>query len=290
MLLISILDAVDGSSTASLADLSANQRLNALDTNQCGLARSYITVLFTRKKHWLGPMTPGTEKSANCQDASSPQILVWDLLVRVGHWLLAVLFFVAYLTEDDLLTIHSWAGYGVGIYVIVRVIWGFVGPKHARFSDFAYGPASAAQYLKELILFQAKRCLGHSPAGALMVFALLICLALTTVTGITLLAIEENTGPLASWLGRGIALEKTLPDLALITVTARASENEEERDEERGENNNEEGNEALEEMHEFISNLTLLLIILHIVGVMLTSIIHRENLVRAMFTGYKRAE
>ena len=117
-------------------------------------------------------MSLGTDEAANRQ-TNGTQVLVWDLLVRVGHWLLVVLFFVAYFTEDDLLTIHSWAGYGVGIYLIVRIVWGFVGPKHARFSDFAYGPTRAAQYLKDLILFQSKRYLGHTPAGALMIFTLL---------------------------------------------------------------------------------------------------------------------
>ncbi len=237
-------------------------------------------------------MPLGTDETANHQTNAS-QVLVWDLLVRVGHWLLVVLFFVAYFTEDDLLTIHSWAGYGVGIYVIVRVIWGFVGSKHARFSDFAYGPRRAAQYLKDLILLQSKRYLGHTPAGALMIFALLICLALTTVTGIALLAVEENAGPLAPWLGRAAAVEKTLPDLPLFAVSARASEDEEDRnDKERydeyREKNDDDGAEALEEMHEFISNLTLFLVLLHIVGVTLTSIIHRENLIRSMITGCKR--
>jgi cytochrome b len=232
----------------------------------------------------------GTDEATNHQYANTPEVLVWDLLVRIGHWLLVVLFFVAYFTDDDLLTLHSWAGYGVGIYVIVRVIWGFVGPKHARFSDFAYGPVRAAHYLKDLMLFQATRYIGHSPAGAVMVFALLICLALTTVTGIALLAVEENAGPLAPWLGRGVALARTMPDLALFVATARASEDEEKRDEEDGENSEAEGAEALEEIHEFISNLTLILVIVHIAGVVLTSIVHRENLVRAMIAGRKRAE
>ena len=125
--------------------------------------------------------------------------------------------------------------------------------------------------------------------GAVMIFALLTCLALTTVTGVALLAVEENAGPLAPWLGRA-AVEKTLPNLAEFTVPARASENDEEKDDEHEENNDEDGGEALEEIHEFISNVTLFLVLLHIVGVTLTSIIHRENLVRAMITGYKRNE
>lgn len=217
------------------------------------------------------------------------QVYVWDLLVRIGHWLLVVLFIVAYFTEEDLLILHSWAGYGIGIYVIARVIWGFVGPKHARFTDFAYGPSRAAHYVRELIFFRAKRYIGHSPAGGVMVFAFLFCLSMTTLTGIALLAIDENAGPLASWLGRGAVTEKTMPGPALFIAPARASEDEKEGDD-NGENREEGSAEVLEEIHELMSNLTLLLVIMHIVGVVLTSIVHRENLVHAMITGLKRAE
>ncbi len=216
--------------------------------------------------------------SSDTDPADSPQVLVWDLLVRIGHWLLVLLFFVAYFTEDDLLVLHAWAGYGVGIYVIVRVIWGFVGSKYARFTDFAYGPAEAARYLKDLIHFQAKRYLGHSPAGALMVFALLISLAATTTTGIAVLAVEENAGPLAPLFAR---------DVTPATATARAAEDEEERDEANGEPRFD--GDALEEIHEFFSNLTLLLVIAHIAGVLLASMVHKENLARAMVSGRKRA-
>ena len=235
-------------------------------------------------------MALGTEKFSNHQDSSSFQISVWDLLVRIGHWLLVLFFFVAYFTEDDLLIIHSWAGYCVGVYVVFRVIWGFVGPKHARFADFAYGPVKAVRYLKELMLFQAKRYIGHSPAGGLMVFALLISLTATTVTGAALLAVEENAGPLAPWLGRGAALEETMKGLALFAAPARASEDENERGEDHNKNSDEEKGETLEETHEFFSNLTLLLIIMHIGGVVFASLVHKENLVRAMITGHKRLE
>ena len=235
-------------------------------------------------------MALGIEKFANYQRNGSIQTFVWDLLVRIGHWLLVLFFFIAYFTEDDLLTIHSWAGYGVGVYVVIRVIWGFVGTKHARFADFAYGPAKAVRYLKELILFQAKRYIGHSPAGGLMVFALLISLTATTVTGVALLAVEENTGPLAPWLGGGAALEETMKGLGLFAAPVRASEDEDERDEDHDKNSNEKKDEILEEAHEFFSNVTLLLIIMHIAGVVLASVIHKENLVRAMVTGHKRLE
>lgn len=239
-------------------------------------------------------MTAETEKSADLGGAAPSQVVVWDPLVRVGHWLLVVFFFVAYFTEDDLLTIHSWAGYGVGAYLVIRVIWGFVGPQHARFADFGYGPARALAYLTDLIRYKAKRYIGHSPAGGLMVFALLLSLAATTVSGIALLAVEENAGPLAPWLGRGTALEATAPGSGSLAAVDHESGGEDEDEEDndnddRGENNEQE-TEILEEIHEVFSNLTLALVILHVAGVALASFVHKENLARAMVTGRKRPE
>lgn len=238
---------------------------------------------------------PAMMKEAGAhEDTVSPQVPVWDLVVRVGHWLLVLLFFVAWFTDDDLLSLHSWAGYGIGLYIVVRIIWGFVGSKHARFSDFAYGPAKAALYLKELISFRAKRYIGHSPAGGLMVYALLASLAATTVTGVALLAVEENAGPMASWLGRQTRLEETVQRPGLLGAPFSASEDEDDRDENHNdnnhENNDEDQEEALEEIHEFFSNLTLLLIIIHIAGVVLASVVHKENLALSMVTGRKRSK
>lgn len=235
-------------------------------------------------------MAAETERSTNLRGDSTSQVVVWDLLVRTGHWLLVLFFFVAYFTEDDLLTIHSWAGYGVGVYIVVRVIWGFIGPRYARFADFAYGPAKAALYMKDLMLFQARRYIGHSPAGGFMVFVLLFSLTATTITGMALLAVEENAGPFAPWLGHEAALEKTMPGLGSLAAPARASEDEDEGDEDDDENDDEEKGEVLEEIHEFFSNLTLALIIMHIAGVALASVVHKENLARAMVTGRKRPE
>ena len=61
--------------------------------------------------------------------------------MRLFHWTLVVAFTVAYLTDEDRLTVHVWAGYLVGGLIVARVIWGFVGPVHARFSDFLSTPA-----------------------------------------------------------------------------------------------------------------------------------------------------
>jgi cytochrome b len=179
------------------------------------------------------------------------QIYVWDLFVRLFHWTLVVAFTVAYLTEDDLLGVHVWAGYIVGALVVGRVIWGFVGPAHARFSDFIYAPLTTLAYARDLVLFRAERHLGHSPGGGAMVLLLLVFLTATVVTGLVVYGGEQQAGPLA-----GMFTKPT------------------------GEN--------VEELHELFANITLALVFAHIAAVVFASFVHRENLVRAMITGYKR--
>ena len=178
------------------------------------------------------------------------QVYVWDPLVRIFHWSLVVAFTIAYLVEEPL-TVHVWAGYIVGLLVLARMIWGFLGPDHARFSDFAYSPAAALAYLRDMIASRAKRYLGHSPGGAFMVFALLVFLAATVVTGLIVYGGEQQAGPLAGMFSKDTG-------------------------------------EAVEESHELFANITLALVFFHLVGVALASFGHHENLVRAMITGYKR--
>lgn len=204
---------------------------------------------------------------------------VWDFFVRVFHWTVAVAFFVAYFTEDDLLTLHVWAGYTIGVFVILRVVWGFIGPKHARFSDFIYRPFKVWSYAINLITFRAKRYLGHSPAGGAMVLALLIGLSATVWTGLELYAVEENAGPLAA-VSTGTETGPRDASKLLVYVSEHAERNEHEG----------EGEEFWEMLHEALANLTFALVILHIVGVLLASVVHRENLAKAMITGRKRPE
>ena len=180
-------------------------------------------------------------------------IKVWDILVRIFHWSLVLFFSIAYISggEDEWLSIHSYAGYTIIAIVLLRVLWGFVGTKYARFSNFVTGPQKALNYLKEEISGDAKRYLGHNPAGGLMVITLLISLVVTVISGMAIIA-TDGEGPLAT------------------TFIASFS------------------GDWLEEIHEIFTTLILLLVLTHIAGVIFSSLLQEENLVKAMITGKKQ--
>jgi cytochrome b len=222
-------------------------------------------------------------------------IRVWDLVVRAGHWSLVIGFFVAYIAEDDFMTIHVWAGYVVAVVVLIRLVWGFIGSKHARFSDFIYSPGAVLGYLRELITNSGKHYMGHNPAAGAMVIALLIGLIGTVASGMVLYAVEENKGPLS-----GLVTASTAPVLAFPRVIngAYADDDDDDRDdhetgehrrehhgEKQGEHNED---EFWEEVHEIFANLTLLLVVFHVAGVLFSSYVHDENLIKSMISGNKR--
>lgn len=205
----------------------------------------------------------------NAATAPQGQAKVWDLFVRAFHWTLVAAFAVAYVTEDEAMALHVWAGYLVGGLVLARVVWGFVGPRHARFSDFVCGPIAAWRYLIDLILFRARRHMGHSPAGGVMALMLMAGCLVTVWTGMELYAAEKGKGPLA-W------------DVPAVVAPARAD------DDDRGGREHGDGG-VWEELHETLAHLTFLLVLVHVGGVILASVVHKENLTRAMVTGRKRA-
>lgn len=182
------------------------------------------------------------------------EVRVWDPFVRVFHWLLVLLFTLAYVTGEDWLSLHVNAGYAVFGLVLLRVLWGVVGTPHARFGDFVFRPSTVVAYVKDTLALRARRYLGHNPAGGAMIVLMLVSLVLLSVSGFAVYGIEKGAGPLAMLGGSGEALE-----------------------------------EAFEEVHEFFANFMVLLVIVHVAGVIAESLIHRENLVKAMLTGRKRA-
>ncbi len=167
-------------------------------------------------------------------------VLVWDRFVRLFHWALLLLILLTFFSHGGLLSVHRFAGYAIGGLIAARLVWGFVGPPHARFVSFVPTPRSLAQYLAKSFRGKAPRSLGHNPAGGAMVVALLIVLISLTATGVML---DTNSyrdyRPLHAW-------------------------------------------------HDGLSDVLLVLALIHVLGVLFTSVRDRENLVLAMLTGRKR--
>ena len=131
---------------------------------------------------------------------NTQEIKVWDPLVRLFHWTLVLAFAIAYVTEEELLDLHVFAGYVILGLIGFRLVWGVIGTRHARFSDFVYSPATIRQFLKDTLALRAKRYIGHNPAGGAMIILMIISLLLTSVTGLATYGTEEQAGPLANWL------------------------------------------------------------------------------------------
>jgi len=182
-------------------------------------------------------------------------VKVWDPFIRIFHWTLVAAFTVAYLTEDEFENIHVYAGYTIGALLVFRLIWGVIGTPHARFRDFIRPPSEIWAYLKSMVSRHPRHYLGHNPAGGAMVIALLVSLLITVGSGLATYG-AEGSGPIAPWFWHlGVELE-----------------------------------EAFEEVHEFFANLTVVLVVVHIAGVVISSRLHRENLIGAMITGRKQAK
>ena len=110
-------------------------------------------------------------------------VLVWDPLVRVFHWSLVVAFFGAYLLGDDGGAVHQAFGFSAVGLVTLRLLWGFVGSPHARFSSFVPSKGVLLRYLKDVFAHKEARYVGHNPAGAAMIVALLAAIIATGTSG-----------------------------------------------------------------------------------------------------------
>jgi cytochrome b len=167
------------------------------------------------------------------------RILVWDLPLRVFHWLLAISFAGALLTAESerVRDIHVLLGYTVVGLLGFRILWGFLGTRHARWSSFAYGPKAVLAYLRSLLTREPAHYVGHNPAGSWVIYALV---ALGLVTGISGYGVYADVG--GKWI---------------------------------------------ESLHEGAADAMLALVLVHVAGVVVSSLAHGENLVAAMLTGRK---
>jgi cytochrome b len=171
--------------------------------------------------------------------ATERRILVWDLPVRLGHWLMAGGFALAWLTgeSEEWRLVHVVAGGIVVGAAAFRLLWGFVGSRYARFSDFVRPPLAARDYLESLVRAAPQHHVGHNPAGGWAI-VLLLCLGLLAGA--------------SGWL-----------------------------------NYQEIGGKWLEEIHEGVTSAMLAVVCIHLAGVIVGSLVHRQNLPRSMVTGLK---
>ena len=168
-------------------------------------------------------------------------VKVWDWPLRLFHWSLAVSVLVAWFTANVLDTVHEVAGYTVLGLIVFRLAWGFIGTRYSRFRSFIRPPWVVLRYLRQLMRGRPGRYLGLNPAGAAMAVAILVLLAVSTISG---------------WM----------------QITERFF-----------------GVEWVEHMHTYSSHLVVILAIVHVLSVLLMCVLQKENLVRAMIDGRKRA-
>ncbi len=212
-------------------------------------------------------------------------VVVWDLFIRIFHWSLLLLFFVAYATGDHKGPFHRYVGYAVLLLVIARIWWGFWGTKHALFSDFICSPAKGLNYLKELVIGKPKHYIGHNPAAAWMILLLLTGSLVTCLTGYAAHTVKKGMNSLGS--GNTIS----------IVARAYADDDTNERHERKhkkragyaGREKDDENYSVWSEIHEISAQVVLILICLHIIGVAISSKMHNENLTKSMITGKKIA-
>jgi len=166
-------------------------------------------------------------------------IKVWDPFIRIFHWSLAISFLLEWLVAGSFKTFHMYLGYFIGFLVLLRVTWGFIGPKYAKFNNFIYSKEIIINYLKSILTGKSERYIGHNPLGGLNILILLILILSTGLTG---------------WM--------QTQDIFW-------------------------GNSLIQGLHSLTGNSIWFFVALHLLGVVFSSILHKENLVKAMITGKK---
>ncbi len=179
--------------------------------------------------------------------------LVWDLPVRLFHWLLVLSMIASYVTAKigfDAMEIHRYLGYWTIGLVVFRILWGFVGPKHARFSSFVRGPAGIWRYAKALGAGTMIESAGHNPLGGLSVILLLALVAFQAGTGLFATDDVVWTGPYYNAVSEGWA-------------------------------------ERITGWHKMNFNFILAAVALHLMAIAFYFLVKKQNLVGAMVHGKK---
>ncbi|MBK5102755.1 MAG: cytochrome b/b6 domain-containing protein [Burkholderiales bacterium] len=181
------------------------------------------------------------------------KILVWDLPLRLFHWLLVALVVVSVISANiggNAMQIHLLSGYTVLALLLFRILWGFFGSTHARFASFVRSPVSAFAYLRSLRRGEASQHLGHNPAGAWSVIVMLTVLLVQASTGLFANDDIATEGPLAKLLSKDLS-------------------------------------DRITGIHHLNIKLLYALIALHLSAVAFYVLGKHENLVKPMITGFK---
>jgi len=181
--------------------------------------------------------------------------LVWDLPLRLFHWLFALSIAASWATGKagfDWMQYHFYLGYFMIGLLVFRFVWGFVGPRHARFSSFLERPGAVMKYARGLFDPNSHPSVGHNPLGGLMVIVMLLLLVTQVSTGLFATDAVIWTGPYYP------------------SVSAHTSS-------------------LLSSIHSINFNFILAAAGLHILAIAYYRVHKKQNLVSAMFTGYKPA-
>ncbi len=177
---------------------------------------------------------------------------VWDLPIRLFHWLLVVAVVAAYVTRRiDRMDLHILCGYAVMALVLFRLVWGFIGSDTARFTFFLKSPLAALRHLAHFARREPDREIGHNAAGGWMVLLLLLVLAIQVGTGLFASDGPFARGPLASHVSDALS-------------------------------------DRLSGLHELNFTVLQILVGLHVLAVIAYAVVKRHDLVRPMLTGKKR--
>lgn len=185
---------------------------------------------------------------------SVSSVRLWDLPVRLFHVLLITLITLQYASgEFGLLNMnwHFYLGYATLALILFRILWGFFGSDTARFVNFVRGPRAIVQYMRGLFSTNSQTVIGHNPLGGWSVIAMLICIAIQSITGLFTTDDISEYGPLA---------EKVSTSMV----------------------------EVMTRVHHLGQKFLITLIILHLLAIIFYRVFKKENLIWPMITGNKR--
>jgi cytochrome b len=199
-------------------------------------------------------MNPDPKQVPTATPRHDGSIMVWDIPTRLFHWLLLILVIVSFITGYTgglWMQYHVWSGCSILGLLVFRLVWGFVGGRHARFTSFVRGPGATLRYARTVLRRHAPRYLGHNPLGGWSVIAMLTALLIQATTGLFASDDIFTKGPLYPWVSNATSHWLTY-------------------------------------IHTLIQEVVIVLVSLHVAAILFYLAVKHENLITPMFTGRKK--